>query len=134
MAVDPYAAVVVHGSEIEQRAAVLDGHLCLEAGLEPYCSLVEEQPLVLRIPVAGYLHGGGFVEVVLYEVFGLLGLGIDEESPSCRIHAVVVIAFFLYIDNIVPLAVEKHRFTAQHICYLGYFIGKYRRCQQTEQQ
>ena len=132
--VNPYTAIVVDGTEIENRAVVLDGNLGLETGFEPYRALVEKEFLVLCVPVAGHLHGGSLVEIVLDEVFGLLRLGIAEESPARRIHAIVVVAFFLHIYDVVPLAVERHRLTAQHIGYLGHLDGSHDCCQRAEKR
>ena len=100
-------AVVVDGTEIQQRPHILHRH-GLKTLLEPNCPFIEEQSLVLCVPITGNPHGGRFVEVVLNQVFRLLRLSILEESPSCGVHAVVVIALLLHIDDVVPLAVERH--------------------------
>ena len=105
LAVDIDVGVVVDGTKIKQRAMISIA-MPVKRTLKPYGTLVEEQPVVLRIPVARNLHGRRFVEVVFYQVFRALRLGIEEEAPGCGIHAVVVVALFLHIDDIVPLTIE----------------------------
>ena len=107
LAVYPHVAVVVDSTEVEQGTVVAHGH-CLETGLEPYRAFVEEETIVLCVPVAGNLHGGRLVEVVFYQVLGTLGFRIEEESPTVRVHAIVVVAFFLHVNNVVPRTIERH--------------------------
>ena len=117
-----HMCVVVHSAEVEQRAA----SLLLVIGerlLEPYCSLIEEQALVLGVPVAGDAHLGGFVKVILDEIFRALRLGILEESPTADIHSVVIVAFLLYVDDVVPLAVQQSGLSCIHIAQQGHFFG-----------
>ena len=98
-------AIVVHCTEIEQRmATVLLG--VIERFLVPDGTLVEEQSLRLRVPVARHIHGRCLVEVVLYQVFRPLHLCVLEESPAVQVHAVVVVALLLHVDDVIPLAIE----------------------------
>ena len=117
-------SVVVDGTEIEEGSAVLL-LLELEAALQPYCPFIEEQTVVLGVPVAGNLHGRGSVEVILNEVFRFARLRISEEPPPRGIHAIVVIPFFLYVDDIVPFAVQRCYLPSQHVYQLGYFFCLY---------
>ena len=103
--------IVVDGSEVEQGATACLW-MKLKAALQPYGSFVEEESLVLGVPVARYLHGLSLVEVVFDEVFWVPGLGIDEEAVAHRGHAIVVL---LYIDDIVPSAVKRGGLSSQDI-------------------
>ena len=119
LAVHPYAAVVVRCPEVEQGfVSALNETIIgfnIETLLEPHGALVEEQSFVLCVPVAWNLHRGRLVEVVLDEVFGLLGLRIAEESPGRRIHAVVVVALFLHVYDVVPCPVERQTLIGVHV-------------------
>ena len=110
----PDATVIVDGSEIKQSATVARRH-SLKTLLEPDGTLVEEQALVLGIPVTRDLHRWRLIEVVLDQIFRALGLGILEESPTSRLHTIVVVALFLYIDNVIPLAIERHALIGIHV-------------------
>ena len=105
LAVHPHPAVIVDSTEIEQRAVVAHRH-SLEAFLEPDGALVEKQALILRIPITRDLHGRRLIEIVLYQVLRALGFGIHEESIAHGFHTIVVVALFLYIDNVIPLTIE----------------------------
>ena len=112
--VHPDVTVIVHSTEVEQHATLLHRH-SLKALLEPDSTLVEEQSFVLCVPVAWDLHGGRLVEVVFYQIFRTLRLGILEESPLHGFHAVVVVALLLHVNDVVPLAIEQHRLVGIHI-------------------
>ena len=99
-----YVSLVVHCSKVEQCAAPCR-LVPIERALKPYRTLIEEQPLVLRVPVARHHHCRCLVEVVFYQVFWSLRLCILEESPPRHVHAVVVVALLLYVNDIVPLSV-----------------------------
>ena len=114
LAIHPHMTVVVDGAEVKQRAVVLHGY-GLKASHKPYRAFIEEQPFVLRVPVGGYLHGGRLVEIVLYQVFRMLRLGISEEAPPRGFHAVVIVAFFLDIDDVVPVTIEQQALVSLHI-------------------
>ena len=47
-----------------------------------------------------------YMYVRFYQVLWPLWLGIIKESPTCRIHTIVVVALFLHVYDIVPVAVE----------------------------
>ena len=115
LTVHPHPTVVVHRPEIEQTPDSCLLTPPLKTLLEPHRAFVEEQPFVLRIPVARDLHRGRLVEVILDEVFGFLWLRIHEESPACGVHAIVVVALLLNIYDIVPLAIERHTLIGVHI-------------------
>ena len=102
----PHMAIVVYSAKIKQGAAFGHRH-SLEAFLKPNCSLVEEQFFVLCIPVRRNLHGRRLIKVVLNQILRLLGLGIDKEAIAHRIHTIIVIALFLHINNVVPVAIEQ---------------------------
>ena len=117
--------VVVHGSEVEQRApllASLCGSRLVEPLHEPNSSFVEEQSLVARVPIGRNLHGFSLVEVVFDEVLRLLWLGIAEESPARRVHSVVVIALFLNVDDVVPGAIERSGVSSEDVSDLRHLL------------
>ena len=124
-------SIVVDSPEIQQCPASVLWPV-LETTLQPYRSLVEEQPLVLRVPVARHLHGGSLVEIILYQVFGLLRLGIAEESPAGGFHAIIIIALFLNIHDIVPGAIQRLCMAGHHITNQRHFLRLY--CQRCNQQ
>ena len=64
LAIDVYMAIVIHGTEIQQRLIILHRH-SLEALLKPDSTLVEEQTLILCVPVTRNPHRGRLVKVVL---------------------------------------------------------------------
>ena len=55
LAIYPYTAVIVDSPEVKQGATVAHRH-SLKTLLEPDGSLVEEQALILCIPIARNLH------------------------------------------------------------------------------
>ena len=117
--------VVVHGSEVEQRApllASLCGSRLVEPLHEPNSSFVEEQSLVARVPIGRNLHGFSLVEVVFDEVLRLLWLCVAEESPARRVHSVVVIAFFLNVNDIVPGAIERGGVSSEDVSDLRHLL------------
>ena len=114
LTIHPYMAIVVYSAKIQQGAAFGHRH-SLEALLKPNCSLVEKQLFVLRIPVRRNLHGWRLIEVVLNQILWFLGLGIDKETITHRVHTIVVIALFLYINNVVPIAIERTGLVGIHI-------------------
>ena len=95
----------------------------LEGLLEPHRALVEEETVVLGVPVAGYAHRGGLVEVVLDEILGALWLGIAEESRAGGVHAIVVVSLFLYVDDVVPVAVERCRLSRHDVAQEWHLPG-----------
>ena len=119
LAVHIHIGIIVHGSEVEQRASPLL-RVELETLLQPHGPLVEEQPFVLCVPVARYLHGLRLVEVVLDQILRALGLGIAEESPVVGIHAIVVVALLLHIDDVVPCTVKARGLSSQDVRHLRY--------------
>ena len=114
LAIHPHATVIVDCPKVKQRATIAHWH-SLKTLLEPDGTLVEEQAFVLCIPVTRDLHRWRLIEVILDEVFRALGLGILEESPTGRLHTIVVVALFLYIDNVIPLAIERHALIGIHV-------------------
>ena len=114
LAVYPHVAVVVHGTEIQQRLIILHRH-SLETLLEPHGSLVEEETLVLRVPVRRYLHDVRLIKIILNQVLRALRLRIDEEAVTHGIHTVVVIALLLHVDDVIPLTIQRHRLIRHHI-------------------
>ena len=119
-AVQPNTSLVVHGAEVEDGAAV-GLLLIVETAHQPHRTFVEEQLVVLRVPVARHLHDGRGVEVVLDEIFGTCGLGVAEEPPACRVHSVIVVAFFLHIDDVMPRPVQGQGIAAQDVGHLRHF-------------
>ena len=110
--------VVVDRTKVEQGVASLSG-MPVKALLEPHRSLVEEQAFVPRVPIGWNGHGGRGVEVILDEVFWTLWLRIAEESPRGRVHAIVIIALFLHIHDVVPIAVQRGDFAFQYVAHQG---------------
>ena len=114
LTIHPYMTVVVDGTKIQQGTALSHGH-GLETLLKPYGSLVEEQALVLRVPVRRNLHRRRFIKIVLYQILWFLGFGIDKETVAHGVHTIVVIALFLHIHNVVPFAVQRAGLITLHI-------------------
>ena len=114
--------IVVHCSEIQQRAARWVGGWPLELLVEPHRSLIEEQAFVACVPVGRNGHLLGLVEVVFDEVFRLLRLLVAEESPARGVHAIVVVAFLLHIDDVVPRAVERRGLSSEDVAYLRHLL------------
>ena len=114
LAIHPHATVIVDCPKVKQRATIAHRH-SLKTLLKPDGTLVEEQTLVLCIPVTRDLHRWRLIEVVFNQVFRALGLGILEESPTGRLHTIVIVALFLYIDNVIPLAIERHALIGIHV-------------------
>ena len=122
LAVHPHMTVVVHSPEIEQRLTVRHRH-GLETLLEPDGALVEEEALVLRVPVRRNLHHVRLVEVVLNQILWTLRLRIDKESVAHGVHTVVVVTLFLHVDDVVPLAVQRHSLIGLHILNQRQFLS-----------
>ena len=118
LTVDPDVAVIVDSTEVEQRATVVHGN-SLETLLKPNGALVEEETLVAGVPVRRNLHHVRLVEVVFDKVLRALRLRVDEEAVAHGIHTVVVKTFFLYVDDVVPVAVERHTLIGLHILKEG---------------
>ena len=117
--------IVVHSTEIEQRAPLLRFELRtlnVELLIEPHRAFIEEQPLVARVPIGGQLHLFSLVEVIFYEVFRLLRFSVAEESPARRVHTIVVVAFLLHVNDVVPLAIERCGVSSQDVSYLRHLL------------
>ena len=110
--------LVVDGAEVEQRATAL-GFRPVEGALEPYRSLVEEETLVLRVPVAWNLHSGSLIEVILNEFLGPPRLGILEKAPAGDVHTIVVVPLLLHIDDVVPVAIQRRDVTSADVAHKG---------------
>ena len=118
LTVDPDVAVVVDGTEVEQGAIVLC-RLSLETFLEPDGTFVEKEALVACVPVGGNLHHVRLVEVVLDKILRALGFSIDKETVAHGVHTIVVETFFLHINDVVPVAIERHTLIGLHILKEG---------------
>ena len=121
LAIDPNMTIVVDCTKIQQGAIILHRY-CIETFLEPYSSFVEEQSLILRVPIRWNLHRRRFVEIVLYQVFWFLGLSITEKTPSGWVHTIIVITLFLYVNDVVPLAIKRATLVGIYILNQRYFI------------
>ena len=118
LTVYPDIAVVVDGTEVEQGAIIVHGN-GLETLLKPDGAFVEEEALVARVPVGGNLHHVRLVEVVLDKILRALGFGVDKEAIAHGVHTIVVETFFLHVDDVVPVAVERHTLIGLHILKEG---------------
>ena len=106
LSVDVDDGFVVHRSEVEHRASSRLG-LVVEGAAQPHRPFVEEEPAVLRVPVAGDGHLRTGVEVILHQVYFRALVGVAEESVAVFPHAVVVEPAFLHIHDVVPLSVQR---------------------------
>ena len=123
-AVHPHAGLVIDCTKVEYGPVVIGLTVPLKRALEPDGSLIEEQLFILGVPVAGYVHDCCLVKVIFYKVLGALGLGVPEESPCGGVHSVIIVAFLLYIDYVIPLSVERCNVTCLDVGQLRHLYSR----------
>lgn len=114
LSVDMDDGLVVDRPEIKQDTFAGLRHI-VEVALHPYGPFIEEQLLILGVPVAWDTHGRRGVEVVFHQVGGPAGLDVGKISFRHGLHAVVVVAYLLRIYDIVPVSVERDTLPCIHI-------------------
>src|SRR5258708_18155807 len=101
---------VIGCSEIsEQTSAIL--LLIVERFLVPDRALVEEQSLILRVPVARHIKLLGSVKIIFDQIPGAFMLRVFEITVGARLIAVVVIARLVLAYDRLPSPVEIYRVT-----------------------
>ena len=123
-AVHPHAGLVIDCAKVEYSPVAIGLTVPLKRALEPDGPLIEEQLLILGVPVAGYVHDCGLVKVIFYKVLGSLGLGVPEESPCGGVHAVIIVALLLHIDYVIPLSVERCNVTCPDVGQLRHLYSR----------
>ena len=123
-AVHPHAGLVIDCAKVEYSPVVIGFTVPLKRALEPDGSLIEEQLFILGVPVTGYVHHSCLVKIIFNKVLGALGLGVPEESPCGGVHSVVIVAFLLYIDYVIPLSVERCNVTCLDVGQLRHLYSR----------
>ena len=108
LAIHPNVREVIRSANMEKRPRTWLA-LILEVFLVPEGSFIEEQRVALGVPVTRNLQRLGFREVVLDQPAAGIRLLIAEISISAGLHAEVVIAVVVGIDDHVPVAIEADR-------------------------
>ena len=107
-AVEVDVAQVIDGPEVEELAASLVWFV-VEIFLKPHAAFVEEEAVVLGVPIAGHSEHGGRFEAVFHQFGGISGLLVAAETAVIYLHAVVVVTVVEGVDDVVPGTVEGNR-------------------------
>ena len=133
-AVHPHAGLVIDCAKVEYSPVVIGLTVPLKRALEPDGPLIEEQLRVLGVPITGDIHHRGLVKIIFYKVLGVLGLGVPEESPCSGVHAVIIVAFLLHINYVIPLSVERCNVTCPDVGQLRHLYSRCVGCCQADSQ
>src|SRR3984893_6263693 len=99
---------VIRRSEInEQTGAIF--LLIIKRFLVPDRALIEEQSLILRVPVAGHIQLLGSVKIIFDQIARAFRLCVFEITVGAGLIAVVVIACLVLVDDGLPSPVEIYR-------------------------
>src|SRR6266496_5103402 len=118
LAVQVYIRQVIGRSEINEQTCVIF-LLIIERFLVPDRTLIEEQSLILRVPIAGHIYLFGSVEIIFDQVARAFGFCVLEVTVRTRLIAVIVIPSLVGVDNYLPPSVEVYRVTPCDISNQG---------------